>query len=238
MAVVLKIDLDVARRVFLLAVTAQILFAVLHLGGAFAEASLGEAIRAYGLFDMDREANLPAWFSGAILLVIGLVAVLISRLRESTPPPSRKFFGLTGLLFMFLSADEVAAIHEKITKVTTGLDWVPHFPGHRGVWVFLYLPLGLILLALAYRHVIALWRSHRSESLILLAGLSIYLVGTAGLDVFAIYYFPEGGPSLAYRVQVACEESLEMLGANLLLFAFLRLFVRMSGEGREKGNSG
>ena len=103
--------------------------------------------------------------------MIGLVALMIARLREGGPPPSRAFFAWSGLLFLFLSADEVAAIHEKITKVTEGLDSLPHFPGHRGVWVFLYLPLGLILLAFAYRHVAALWRSYRSESLFLLINL-------------------------------------------------------------------
>ncbi len=224
----LKIDLQDARRVFIGLFGAQILLLCLHLAAALIEAAIGEQVRVLGFLDMDRERNLPTWFAGAQLLTIGVLAMLIGRLRDLEPPPSRVFFILAGLLFFFLSIDEITGLHEKITLVTKGVDWVPHLPGHRGVWVFLYLPLGLVLVVAAHRHLFALWRHHRSEGLILALGLGTYLVGTAGFDVYAILAFPNKEPWFLYRMQVAGEESLEMLGANLMIWAGLRLLVQMS----------
>ena len=230
MSVALKIDLDDARRAFVALVAIQALLLMMHLAVAVVEAGLGQPPKGHFFVDMDQEGNLPTWFAGAQLFTIGMLAMLIARLRDFEAPPSRTFFVVAGLLFIFLSMDETAAFHEKITLATKHVEWVPHFPGHRGVWAFLYLPFGLILVIAARRDVLALWQRYRSDCVLLSAGILTFLVGAAAFDIFAIYVLPGREPSFLYQLQVAGEESLEMLGANLAIWAGLRLLVRISSK--------
>ena len=71
------------------------------------------------LFSLVNEKTIPAFFSGAVLVAGGLVALIAARVR---------LYGRHGLwiafgaLLIFMSTDEVVQIHEKV-ETWTGIDW-------------------------------------------------------------------------------------------------------------------
>ncbi|PIR15895.1 MAG: hypothetical protein COV48_11825, partial [Elusimicrobia bacterium CG11_big_fil_rev_8_21_14_0_20_64_6] len=67
------------------------------------------------LFDLNHEMNLPTLYSGATLL---LCAILLAMSAAGEARKRRPFFGWAGLslAFVFLSADELLVIHEKLNE--------------------------------------------------------------------------------------------------------------------------
>src|SRR3989338_6601340 len=54
------------------------------------------------LYDLDRQANVPAWFSTTQLLFISLAAFVIAGNSSRTHTPSKPFFSTIGEGFIYL----------------------------------------------------------------------------------------------------------------------------------------
>ena len=70
------------------------------------------------LFDMDREANLPALFNVLLFMIAG---VLFYAMGRTTEGKARRSWFLMAGVFVFLGLDEGAQIHEKLMMVTLRL---------------------------------------------------------------------------------------------------------------------
>jgi len=75
------------------------------------------------LFDLDKEANFPTWYTSFKLTLAGVVALLIYEKEKIDSDKTLAvaytkiwFWLLIALLMFFMSADETAQIHETITK--------------------------------------------------------------------------------------------------------------------------
>lgn len=173
---------------------------------------------------MDAEVSAPTWFSSVQIFLIGALLLLsaVGRRRIRIAPG---WLILGGLGFVFASADEGAAIHEKIGAVVYGLDmtWLL-FEGDRGGWVIPYLVVGAVIL-LAARHAIAqLWRDHRGAVVAFAVGATIFLLGAVGLEVLSYEYLRSGAaPELVYQLEVAAEEFFELCGTSVMVYGALRL---------------
>ena len=65
-------------------------------------------------FDLEQEANIPSWYSSAMLLVCsGLLAVIAAAKKVSSERYVGHWYGLS-LIFMLMSVDEAATLHEKV----------------------------------------------------------------------------------------------------------------------------
>lgn len=169
-------------------------------------------------FDLAGEGTIPAWFSSVQLCLIGLVFVLGSRLIDPSDSPSPLFFRMVGAGFIFLSADEAASIHEGMTLMLRGFEWIPRFKGGRGIWVFIYLPIGFILFLATSRKLLALWRRYRRPTCIMAIGVAIYLLAAVGLEVIGFQFLRSGTTPLLYKAELVLEEFLEMAGASIILY--------------------
>src|SRR5687768_11398051 len=69
------------------------------------------------LFNLDEEANVPSWYSSMQLFMIGVILLVASSSPLRVRDRLRSFVALLGTAFLFLSVDEAAAIHEKVTTV-------------------------------------------------------------------------------------------------------------------------
>lgn len=175
------------------------------------------------LFDLHGELNIPAWFSSVQLSMIGILFLLMSRRHESFHRPSRLFLSIVGAGFIFLSADEMVAIHENLSKALREVEWIPRFARNHGIWIPIYLTFGLIVLIAMYRDLWALWSRFRRESLILLGGISVFLLGGVGLEIISYEFFSGGPKSMLYQGEVALEEFLEMSGGSIILYGAILL---------------
>lgn len=153
---------------------------------------------------------------GGLLLLAGF-----GRRRRHVSPV---WIVLAGLAFLFASADEGAAIHEKITAVVLGLGmtWLL-FQGDHGGWIGIYLAVGLIVLFVARRALASLWRHHRRETTTFALGASLAVLGAVGVEIVGYEYLRESAPEWRSRLGVAVEELLELVGVSVMLYGALLL---------------
>lgn len=222
-----------ARRIALLTGGIAVAISALSIGLKALEYAAGAQntywlYQASELFNVNREGNLPAWYSSALLLACaGVIALIARQARARGARFARHWTGLA-LIFGLLSLDETAAIHERLTiplQESTGATGYLYF-----AWVIVGAAL-VIAAGLAYlRFVLALPAPTRR--LAILAGL-LYVGGALGIEaISANRWYLDDGTSLTFSAIGTLEELCEMLGAVTLLYAMLGHLARTLGAVR------
>lgn len=176
-------------------------------------------------FNLNGEANIPAWFSSTQLFMIGFVFLLSAHHSNRHHHPSPLFLLTVGIGFIFLSVDEAAIIHEHISGALKHIEWIPRFGHGRGIWIFLYPLVGLTLLIIGYREIYKSWKYYKREMVIFIIGSIIFVFGALGLEMVKFLVILKYPFTL---LEVVFEEFFEMLGATIILssailFAFHKL---------------
>jgi hypothetical protein len=171
------------------------------------------------LFDLDGEGNIPTYFSSAIILLsAGLLAIIFVLKKRQDVGDHRYWAGLSGI-FLFLSIDEFACIHERLIFP------LKNFLNTYGVlyfaWVIPYSILLFILVLLYHRFIFSLPLPVRR--LFIVAGL-VYIGGALGFELIGGYYFDLNGARkvLLYEIITMVEESLEMAGILIFIYALIQ----------------
>lgn len=209
-----------ARRLLFLLLAFEFAILALH----FLNAVLGtpvEFIRSF--LSVDGEGGLASWFSSLQLFLVGLLMFALSRQQAPGAVPSRRFLLAGSLVFLFLSLDEGAAFHEKITFFLMAQSWTPKIHEGRAIWILSYLAAALLLLFVLRRDLLALWRTHRSETLLMFAGFFLFVLGAAGLETLAYLIWDFDDLALGYQIELFFEEWMEMGGISLILYSLLLL---------------
>jgi len=177
------------------------------------------------LFDLDGEANIPAWFSSAQLLFIALVFWTHALRQAARVHPSKLFFAVAGCAAAYVSMDETAQIHEGVTAWLGKryVDWLPRFTLSHFWMVMLVVAIVITLLQLFAVDLKAIWQGNRRLALTGLVGIIVGLSGGMGLETLGYKLLHGNRTSLWYNAEVTLEEFMEMLGASLILYATLKL---------------
>lgn len=197
---------------------AIVLLVLLHLAGQVLMHVVGESNRVTtdiaNRFNLDAELSVPTWFASFLALVAAVLTYITARLSKGNERAT--WLLLSGLL-LFVSIDEVAAIHELLLQ---GLHILAQFGEGRqtllaNAWL-LVLPI-LVLGGLYVMRQVVRSLPKRTISGLVLAGI-VYLLGA-----FVIEYISIELPKVAiwYGIAVICEETLEFLGLWLLIRATL-----------------
>ena len=163
-------------------------------------------------FDLDGEANIPAWFATVLLFSVSFSSLILFLLSvQSTGDQRPVFFWLIfGLAYMFLSLDEAARIHEIFDEV------------FRIKWIFVYAPFGFAFFAFC-----SFWLIKRNESkslrYLVLVGMCVF--GTGGLlgESVAHFFWTQMTPSMR-TAELLFEEGLELVGTSTVLIGVLSEF--------------
>lgn len=177
-----------------------------------------QVIIIHRLFDLDKEMNIPTWFSCIQLFSIGILLLFLCRYHERKKPPTSLFVSLFGLIFIFLSLDEFAGIHENVTRLLVKIEWIPRFYGNHGIWIFFYLILGVIIVLATFRNISEMFKNYRRESLILFMGMVIFLLGAVVMEIIGYYLKSRKGLAFLYTAEVGIEEFCEMVGGSIILY--------------------
>ena len=176
----------------------------------------------HDLFYLDGEANIPAWFSSSQLLIAGLIVGLAAFAGQSQRHPSRLFFLVVAVGAVFLSMDEVATVHEQIGGRLKKLAVLPGFQDTHGEWIPLYGLIGVVLLLVNWRNLLACWTRHRRAALTAGLGGGLIVAGAIGVEI-ASMGLPRDPHNFDYFLAVSAEEFLEMIGGTVLLCGALLL---------------
>ncbi len=167
---------------------------------------------------LDKENSLPAWYSSILLFFNAGALCLIAIVARTRKDADAFYWAVLAWVFLFLSADEVASLHERLSEpVFYALD-----PSN--VFFFAWvIPYSIAVIALALflsRFLLRLpWRS------LVLFGASgtLYLGGAIGLDMVGGAVAAETGAHAdLYVISMVAEETLEITGLGLFFFALRR----------------
>jgi hypothetical protein len=172
----------------------------------------------HALFDLDGEANVPTWFSSCQLYLIGVIMFLLSFIRYKAGRPSRPFLFVLSVCFLLLSLDETAQLHERMTQWVGRryIDWLPEFVRQGAPLTVSVLAVAAFILWLAFHDLSAIWRWSPRLSLLAMAGVCISILGGVVMEAIGYKFLQYGTP--LYKLEVAIEEFMEMLGASLILY--------------------
>ena len=200
-----------------------------HLAGLWARFSRGWPADTpwISFLGFDNEANLPTWFSTILFVLAAVLLGVIARWRRREGDPFARHWTALALLFVFLSVDEACTVHERLNDVPALQQALSPSGALYYPWVAVYLVLAA-LLALGYaRFLRALPR--RTAAAFLVAGL-LYAGGAVGLEMIGAAYDERyGRDNLGYAAVSTFEETLEMLGAILLIRTLLAYPAKASG---------
>ena len=183
----------------------------------------------HDLVNLGVESNVPTWFTSMQFLVIALTLSTLA-FREVQQRRPRSWALLSApILFLVLSIDEIAMLHERAEKLGES--------GSSAMWQTGLLPLAIAgLVVLGAVAAVALWPyvRGRSDALLLFgAGIGILAVAAVVLELAA---GSVQETSLAYRGLGFAEEYGEMLAGTLMLWASI-VVLRYEGIRLDLGNA-
>lgn len=211
---VLEIRFPLRRNVVVLVSIAAVLCAI-SLAGQIAHHVWDVGI--IEMFDVDEEANVPTWYSAALLAVAGGLAWLMG---QNADTDRRYWYALAALLCAF-SLDEVAGFHEHANSLRLG----GVFGSLAYAWV---VPAVAFVALVGVVFVSFLWRMDpRLRAGVMAAGV-VYVGGALGLEFVeaSLLIQPGNIQTLAKEVAATAQELLEMLGAILFIWALGRTLTQ------------
>ncbi len=166
------------------------------------------------MVNLDGEQNLPTFYATILLLKASIILLLIALHGKQ----KYHWYLLSGI-FCFLALDENIEIHEQLTAVTksalaTDTQGIFYF-----AWIIPYGIITILLMIFLFKFVWGLPK--RTRTLFIVSGFT-FLSGALGLEMIAGSYWEESGwSSMIYKILAFSEETLEMTGVSLFIFALL-----------------
>lgn len=177
------------------------------------------------LFDFDMEKNVPTLFSVCLLLLnSALFAIAWNAGREDRRNNLTWLF--LSAVFLFLAIDELSSVHEHLSVAinlkfnATGFLYF--------VWV---VPYGIAVLLVAIMVAPVIWRLSKQIRFWFLLSAIVYVGGALGLEMVGGKYFEISKTTfdVPYVIITTFEESLEIAGLIILVYALLTLLQREYG---------
>ncbi len=198
---------------------------VLSLGGNFVYHGLGHhnVVPAFAwwttFFNVDKEKNLPTWFSSALLMLAAYVLWEIANdVRANGEKYALHWRALSGV-FAFLSMDEVAQMHEMSRK--TGL--VELGKASYLSWIVVAAPFVLVFCVSYLRF---LFRLPLRMRLLVAGGGVLFILGAVGMEIIGAFVGRDVGGNVGtgpayveYLLAASVEELFEMLGVITFFYA-------------------
>lgn len=181
------------------------------------------AVAVFDLFSVNTEESIPTWYSTFLLLLASLLLAFITHQKKETAAPYFKHWAGLALLFLFLSLDEGAVIHEIFADpVQENLQTTGYLAFG---WQLAYLP-WVIVVGLAYIPFVLKLPADTAK-LFIAAGL-LYIGGAVVIEgISANEWEAAGGnPIFRYLAIATIEELCEMWGVVLFIYALLRYITQ------------
>jgi hypothetical protein len=174
----------------------------------------------YGLprfFALGTEGNLPTYFAALCLLLAGLLLACIAAAERTR---ERIYWGGLSVVFLFLSLDEAAQIHDGIVNtVMRGRYGALKSPWFHYGWV---VPAMGAVGALGLLYGRFLWRLPRRHALLFVAAGAIYVSSAMGMEMVEGMVRRANQPATGwFPWRLLAEECGEMAGVIVFIHALL-----------------
>lgn len=170
----------------------------------------------YVIFDMHGEEALPTWYTSSLLLLCSVALAGVAAVAVRRTDGFRFHWIGLAVILLGLSIEESVDIHGTVSRqIQSAFDTggALSYP-----WVIPAAVMTLIVGTLYIRFLRAL--EPRFRRLFIIAG-GLYVGGALGLEFIEAAYESAFGEDFVYILMVTAEETLEIAGATVLLYAVL-----------------
>lgn len=215
-------------RLFLIAILLGAAYVVVHRLNPYGMTpGRSEASRLlFQIFDLDSENNVPTWYAALLWAIAAGLALVSARREFSRPAVVRWSWTLLGGVFLLLSIDEAASLHERWLDLAG--DVVQDMTGVADSFYYNWVALAAVLAAsIAALLVPFLLRIRRDVAVCLILGGALFLMGSLGFETVSsaihrgwISSIHQTG--LTWPRLIILEEMFETFGAIVAIHAMLR----------------
>lgn len=211
-----------------------------------------ELLKPLTLFDVGEERSIPTWFESILFLLCSILLAVVTVAKRQRGDRFSLHWGVLSIIFLLLSLDEVATIHEMIGAISERLlrDTIG-FEASGAISFFWVVPGAafVLIVVLSYlRFLVHLPR--RTRRLFLFAG-ALFVLGALGMEMLTAQVVSSssgiadwvvsasGGmvdqgsanaiPTILKGLQTSVEEMFEMLGLTALVYTLLA-YIRSDVE--------
>jgi len=174
------------------------------------------------MFDLDMERNVPTLFSSLLFAISAFLFYLLAKASPYIDSNNAKYWKGLSFIFIFLSVDESAKIHEQLGDYTEQFIEATgylHYP-----WVILY-TLFVLIIGIIYLRFFLKMPKKTFYSFMFSA--TIFLTGAIGFELLGANESSQHGTTtILYSVFYTIEESLEMFGLIYLIYILLTLLEK------------
>jgi hypothetical protein len=193
-----------------------------HILNAQTDLSVVDPFRLLFLLDSGQEATIPTFYSILLwLFCAGLLGLVAVGERDGGKRDTRRW-GALAALFVFLSLDEAASLHEQLiglSRAVVSKLAITHEGLLYHAWV---VPVGILVLLLFLLYIPFFQRLPRSTVLWFLLSGALFVGGALGFEMIGgvVVTWDKNNDALRLTVETI-EELLEMLGLAGFAFALL-----------------
>ncbi len=210
----MQIRLSLKPLVWVLVLLAVALFAIGFFPQLAAYAgNLDEDSSWIFFFGLSQEHNVPSWYSSTLLLLCAVVLSLIGLGARQSGRAYALHWLFLGLVFAYMSLDEAIMIHE-YASLLFDLDGIFYYG-----WV---IPAGVLVLVMGFAYLGFVRRLPAKSRVRFIVAGACYVGGALGIELVLGYWADVSGSDNAVYVAIdAVEESMEIAGLSIFLFALL-----------------
>ena len=173
----------------------------------------------FSLFFIDGEGNVPAIFSTLLFLINAALFLMVWK-AAGLAGDSQKVWLLLACEFVFLALDESISIHERL------IDPLIQALGATGIFYYAWIiPYGIGVVLLAIIAIPVFWRMQKTIRFWFGLSAATYLFSAIGLEMISGKYLVmmNEKKDIVWILMITLEESLEMVGLIILVYALLLL---------------
>ena len=213
-----------SRNIVILLSTITILLVVAHLVTIampyiFEGFEHGLVRLLFSLFFLDGEGNVPAIFSTWLFLLNAVIFLIVWK-AACLSGDSHKIWLFLSSVFVFLAFDESISIHERL------INPLRQALGATGIFYYAWIiPYGIGVGLVSIFAIPVFWRMQKRIRFWFGLSAATYLVATIGLEMISGKYLVmmNEQKDIVWIFMVTVEESLEMVGLIILVYAQLLL---------------
>jgi hypothetical protein len=172
------------------------------------------------MFFLGSEANIPTFYSVFLLLLSSSLLLLITIYKRNRGESNVNLWALLAFVFFYISMDEMATIHEKLTDPFASFLGGAQRPAILTfAWV---IPVLVVLIFLGILYIRFFLKLDKRTKLHFFIAATLMIGGAIGFELIGGYYFRIlGDDNLTYRTIQNTEEMLEISGILVFIKGLL-----------------
>jgi hypothetical protein len=180
----------------------------------------------FRIINLDGEGTLPAWYSSALMLLAAILLFVLNRVSLRQRPENATPWLVLAVIFLALSLDEAASLHEALTEPIRNAIGVTEGVLYFG-WVVAAVP---FVVAVALGFMPLLRRLPRTIARRMILAGAIFVFGAFGMELVGASLFDGSAGNAPYHLATALEEIGEMAGLVLFILALYDLIAETTAS--------